>query len=214
MCSAIWRGYRDIKEAGGWVSLIFATLGVYRFCKYRVGFDENLISQLRQLRPSFEVAADTLHPEWRGLLEVISQDSSPVYSGHPHQWVTRNGQDALPLQSTYSQIPGFNFQFIQDPVLDEDTFCGEDPRRIPSLDPCHCQECGQYQSDNVQQNRCACFPALFGSPKPRPPVQVFQTTNSKNNGVVSRAVCRPLISTLPFSTNMLLLEYRTWRRRR
>ncbi|KAL1954069.1 hypothetical protein VTO42DRAFT_1757 [Malbranchea cinnamomea] len=132
------------------------------------------------------MAADTLHPEWRKLLDVVGQGSSPVYSGHPHQWVARNGEDPLPLHLTYPHIPGFTFQFIEDSVVDEDAFPGGDPRRIPGIDECYCQECGQFQSDDVQLNRCACYPALFGSPQSPPPVQIFQTTNGRNNGVVSR----------------------------
>ncbi|KAF7591187.1 hypothetical protein BBP40_001902 [Aspergillus hancockii] len=70
---AIWRGYKEIKDAGGWASLIFASAGVYRFCKYRTGFGDGFSTRLRHIRSSLEVAADTLHPEWRDLLQVIGQ---------------------------------------------------------------------------------------------------------------------------------------------
>jgi hypothetical protein len=45
--SLIWRGYKEIKDAGGWVSLIFAGAGVYRTCKYRIGFEAIYPSDLR-----------------------------------------------------------------------------------------------------------------------------------------------------------------------
>ena len=185
---SIWRGYREIKEAGGWVALTFASSGIYRFCKYRTGFDEGLMSRLRQLRSSLEVAADTLHPEWRQLLEVIGQRSQPLYSGHPNEWVTRNGEMALPLHSTYPHLSSFDYQFIEESVLDRHVFGADDPRRVPRMSPDHCQECGQLQSDNVQHNRCMCFPSLYGSPRSPPPLQIFQTPNGKNNGIVSRCV--------------------------
>ncbi|KAK2867785.1 hypothetical protein FQN49_003476 [Arthroderma sp. PD_2] len=183
---AIWRGYRDIKNAGGWVSLIFASSGVYRFCKYRTGFNQAFGTRLSQLRSSFELAADTLHPEWRQLLNIISQDSSLVYTGHPHQWATRNGEDALPLYLTYPHIPNFGYEFIKESVLDRDAFGTEDPRRTPGIKPDRCHDCGQYQSNNVERNRCSCFPTLYGNPTSHPPIQIFQTSNGKNNGVVSR----------------------------
>ncbi|OJD17773.1 hypothetical protein AJ78_02182 [Emergomyces pasteurianus Ep9510] len=185
---AIWRGYRAIKEAGGWASLAFASSGVYRFCKYRTGFDDTFISRLQQLRHSFEVAADTLHPEWRQLLEVIGQQTPPCYTGHPHEWVvTEIGSAAIPLSATYPHIPGdFNYQFIEESLWNSDTFGAEDPRQVPNMDPHTCRECHQYQSDNVQVNRCMCFPLLYGNPRSPPPLQIFQTTNGKNNGVVTR----------------------------
>ncbi|PGG95354.1 hypothetical protein GX51_08270 [Blastomyces parvus] len=185
---AIWRGYREIKDAGGWASLAFASSGVYRFCKYRSGFDDAFLSRLQQLRGSFEVAADTLHPEWRQLLEVIGQRSPLQYTGHPHEWVvTENGTSALPLSATYPHIPGdFVFQFIDESTCDRDVFGAEDPRQVPDLDPHTCRQCHQHQSDNVQLNRCMCFPSLYGNPKSPPPLQIFQTKNGKNNGVLTR----------------------------
>jgi hypothetical protein len=56
----VWRGYKEIKDAGGWVALVFAGMGIYRFCKYRIGFDRDSMQRLRSLRPALEVAADTL----------------------------------------------------------------------------------------------------------------------------------------------------------
>ena len=57
---AIWRGYKEIKDHGGWVCLVFAGMGIYRFCKYRIGFDPESMAILRRTRARFEVAADTL----------------------------------------------------------------------------------------------------------------------------------------------------------
>lgn len=86
---AIWRGYHDIKSAGGWVALVFAGMGLYRFCKYRVSFTEETFETLRALRHRFEVAADTLHPRWRILLGIVGEPTQPKYRGHPHDWVVR-----------------------------------------------------------------------------------------------------------------------------
>lgn len=167
---------------------------MYRFCKYRAEFGELLFSRLDHIRASLEVAADTLHPEWRDLLQVIQQDTPPVYHGHPHEWVTttRNDGRALPLDSTYghlqSQLPnGFQYRFIDDCVLDSSIY-GTDPRRVPGLNnPDICALCHERQSDEVQKNQCMCFPALFGGVRGPVPVQIF-CTNGKNNGVVARCV--------------------------
>ena len=80
---AIWRGYHDIKSAGGWVALVFAGMGLYRFCKYRVSFTEETFDKLRALRHRFEVAADTLHPRWRTLLDIVGESTQTKYRGHP-----------------------------------------------------------------------------------------------------------------------------------
>ncbi|KAL3452086.1 hypothetical protein BJX65DRAFT_320813 [Aspergillus insuetus] len=186
---AIWRGYKEIKDAGGWLSLIFASVGVYRFCKYRTEFGEILFSRLRQIRSSLEVAADTLHPEWRDLLRVIQQETPQVYHGHPHEWVTvaTAEEPALPLASTYDHLKlpdGFEYRFIEECILD--TVFTEDPRRVPDLDPDICPVCSARQSDIIEQNQCTCFPALFGGVRTPPPVQIFRTPNGKNNGVIAR----------------------------
>ncbi|GAB1191791.1 hypothetical protein APSETT444_000974 [Aspergillus pseudonomiae] len=134
---AIWRGYKEIKDAGGWASLIFASAGVYRFCKYRTGFGEGFSTRLRHIRSSLEVAADTLHPDWRDLLQVIGQQETRQYHGHPHEWVTVTGRPAVPLISTYEhlQLPnGFHYRFIDECVLDTAAFGTEDPRRVPEID--------------------------------------------------------------------------------
>lgn len=188
---AIWRGYKEIKEAGGWASLVFAGSGVYRLCKYRVGFDDGLISQLRCLRHALEVAADTLHPEWRQLLDIIGQKSSPQYPGHPHEWVILDAHPAQPLRSTYSHLGNeLDYHFIEESVIDRAVFDAYDPRRTPHINPKFCPVCEQRQSDNISLNRCSCFPDMFGCVKLPPAVQVFRTESGKNNGIVARLVSR------------------------
>ncbi|KAL1978521.1 hypothetical protein VTN31DRAFT_1380 [Thermomyces dupontii] len=187
---AIWRGYKEIKDAGGWASLIFASTGVYRFCKYRVGFDEGLTTRLRSMADAIEVAADTLHPNWRDLLQVIGQGGSPRYHGHPHEWVIMPSGPAVPLASTYEHLDlpgGFQFQFIDECVIDRNVFGDADPRVVPLDDPDICQVCKERQSDDPKLNRCSCFPTWFGSPRYPVPVQLFHTTNGKNNGVIARS---------------------------
>ncbi|KAI2704637.1 hypothetical protein CBS147354_9631 [Penicillium roqueforti] len=186
---AIWRGYKEIKDSGGWASLIFAGSGIYRVCKYRIGFDNGLLSQLRHIASSLEVAADTLHPGWRDLLRVVSQNGSCRYAGHPHEWVTVDTGPALPLKSTYSHLKlpnGFDYQFVDDCVIDHNVFGGDDPRRGLEIDPDICQLCKEQQTDDVISNRCSCFPALFGGVRYSLPVQVYHTASGKNNGVIAR----------------------------
>ena len=179
---------------------------MYRFCKYRAEFGDLLFSRLGHIRSSLEVAADTLHPEWRDLLQVIQQDSPRVYHGHPHEWVTTGSTDkpALPLDSTYehlqSQLPnGLQYRFIDECVLDSSIYGTTDPRRVPGLDnPDICALCHERQSDEVQKNQCMCFPALFGGVRGPVPVQIFRTANGKNNGVVARCVRGPPLLPYPY----------------
>lgn len=188
MIRAIWRGYKEIKNYGGWAALVFASAGVYRFCKYRAEFGDGLFSRLRHIRSSLEVAADTLHPRWRELLRVIQQDTPRVYTGHPHEWVTTDGA-GVHISKTYDHLNlpnGFNYRFIDECVLDN-TFYTSDPRRVDTSDICPL--CHEKQSDDIKQNQCACF-SLFGSIPSPAPVQVFRT-NGKNNGVVARCVSPP-----------------------
>ncbi|KAI2991445.1 hypothetical protein CBS147344_1588 [Aspergillus niger] len=186
---AIWRGYKEIKDTGGWACLIFASTGIYRFCKYRTEFGEGLFTRLRHLQSSFEVAADTLHPGWRDLLQVIRQNTSCVYHGHPHEWVNMSEGAAVPLASTYEHLDlpqGLQYQFIEECVLDRTHFGTHDPRRVPELDPDLCLVCKERQSDEIQKNQCLCFPALFGGVRHPVPVQVFRTSTGKNNGIIAR----------------------------
>ncbi|KAL5002006.1 hypothetical protein BDV10DRAFT_158078 [Aspergillus recurvatus] len=188
---AIWRGYKEIKDYGGWAALVFASAGVYRFCKYRKEFGEGLFSRLRRIQSSLEVAADTLHPGWRDLLKVIQQDTSAVYHGHPHEWVTTLASEgpALALESTYGHLNlpcGFQYEFIDECVLDQSVFGDTDPRSVPELDEDACPVCHERQSDDIRENQCMCFPAVFGGIRAPVPIQIFRTINGKNNGVVAR----------------------------
>ncbi|KAL4794577.1 hypothetical protein BDV19DRAFT_364830 [Aspergillus venezuelensis] len=198
---AIWRGYKEIKDYGGWAALVFASAGVYRFCKYRSEFGQELFSRLRHVRSSLEVAADTLHPGWRDLLRVVQQDVPIVYNGHPHNWVITDDDAALPLASTYEHLnlpDGLQYTFIDSCVLDEKVFGTKDPRRALEIDSEICYLCHERQSDNVTQNNCMCFPTVFGGEKGYVPVQVFRTPNGKNNGVVARC---------PFPRGTALAEF-------
>lgn len=53
--------------------------------KYRVGFDSNSLSKLSRHRSRFEVAADTIQPQWRGLLSLLLGKSRCIYRGKPLQ---------------------------------------------------------------------------------------------------------------------------------
>lgn len=210
---AIWRGYREIKDAGGWAALVFAGMGIYRFCKYRIGFDADSMQRLRHLRPALEVAADTMSPGWRRLLAVVGEPADRVYAGHPHDWVIcLDGSPPLSLRQTYLQWdPNFEYKHIEESVVDQAAWGCEDPRWAPSsssssssspssssLDAAAltrtrvssqfvCEVCGSQQSDNAKVNGCACFPSLFGcvAPAPPSPVQVFRTPDGRNNGLMA-----------------------------
>ncbi|KGO64372.1 hypothetical protein PITC_022710 [Penicillium italicum] len=136
-----------------------------------------------------EAATDTLHPGWRDLLRVVSQNAFCRYAGHPHEWVTVDTGPALPLKSTYSHLKlpnGFDYQFVDDCVIDHNVFGGDDPRRRLEIDPDICQLCKEQQTDDVISNRCSCFPALFGGVRCSLPVQLYHTASGKNNGVIAR----------------------------
>lgn len=193
---SIWRGYNEIKQAGGWASLVFAGMGIYRFCKYRIGFDKDSMQRLRNLRPAIEVAADTLHPNWRQLLTTIGEPSRQIYRGHPHDYaICLSGSPPVPLRATYLQWdPNFSYQHIDEPVIDEHAWGCDDPRWTPpttssSGEPSAlplCDTCGKEQSDDPKQNSCFCFPTLFGAARPLPaPVLIFRTTDGRNNGLMA-----------------------------
>ncbi|KAL2753159.1 hypothetical protein ACRALDRAFT_2044803 [Sodiomyces alcalophilus JCM 7366] len=189
----IWRGYKEIKDAGGWAALVFAGIGLYRFCKYRVGFTKEGMQRLRTFKTRFEVAADTLHPNWRQLLTIVGEHSAQTkLTGHPHNWVVyTDGSEPVPLASTYLDLdPGFNFEHVDESVIDVHTWGAEDPRWMPppqlsaaSAAVYKCTACGMEQDDDLKRNNCYCYPSLFGCPRSCPPVQVFHTRNGKRNGV-------------------------------
>ncbi|KAI1438321.1 hypothetical protein GGR50DRAFT_488487 [Xylaria sp. CBS 124048] len=193
---AIWRGYKEIKDAGGWASLVFAGIGIYRFCKYRIGFDSESMQRLRNLRPALEAAADTMSPNWRRLLSIVNEPSERIYDGHPHDWVVSlDGSPPMQLRQTYLQWdPGFKYEHIDECIIDQAAWGWNDPRWTPpSTDALTrvsgrftCQTCAREQSDNPKRNECYCFPSLFGSAAPTPaPVQVFRTPDGRNNGLMA-----------------------------
>jgi ATP-dependent RNA helicase DDX49/DBP8 len=192
---AIWRGYKEVKDAAGWAALVFAGMGIYRFCKYRVGFDKDAMRRLRNLRKRLEVAADTLHPHWRELLAIVGESPTLQYPGHPHEWVVSgDGTDPIPLRQTYlDQNRYFAFEHIDESIVDESVWGCEDPRWMPQPNSIArvngqyiCASCGEQQSDDPKANACFCFPSLFGCVKRKPPpVQVFRTPDGKNNGLLA-----------------------------
>ncbi|KAF1832211.1 SET domain-containing protein [Decorospora gaudefroyi] len=192
---AIWRGYKEVKDAAGWAALVFAGMGIYRFCKYRVGFDKDAMRRLKNLRKRLEVAADTLHPHWRQLLAIVGESQTLQYPGHPHEWVVfDDGSDPLPLRQTYMlHDPYFAFEHIEESVIDESVWGCEDPRWTPQSNAVArtsgvyiCALCNEPQSDDAQENSCFCFPSLFGCVKRKPaPLQVYRTAVGKNNGLVA-----------------------------
>ncbi|KAL8993937.1 MAG: hypothetical protein Q9169_005972 [Polycauliona sp. 2 TL-2023] len=184
---AIWRGYQEIKNAGGWTSLVFSGAGIYSTCKYRIGFDDGLLQRLEKIQPWLEVAADTLHPTWRCLLTPVGGYTQPKYSGHHHDWVIDGKHDPIPLSKTYQQWdPDFTFQHLDQCVLD-DFWNGQDPRRLDTAEIFTCLDCEHRQSEDPQINQCACFPTLssFASRTPAP-VQVARCPGGKNNGLFAR----------------------------
>ncbi|KAL5115410.1 putative RNA helicase [Pleosporales sp. CAS-2024a] len=192
---AIWKGYKDVKDAAGYAALVFAGMGIYRFCKYRVGFDQEAMRRLKNLRKRLEVAADTLHPHWRQLLAIVGEPQALKYPGHPHEWVVyEDGSDPKPLRQTYiDNGQFFEFEHIEESVIDKSVWGCEDPRWIPPEDAVTrasgiyiCSICKEQQSDEAKLNGCVCFPSLFGCPKRKPPpVQIFRTADGKNNGLIA-----------------------------
>ena len=191
---AVWRGYHEIEQAGGWVPLVFAGMGLYRYCKYRIDFTPEALSKLDTMRSAFEVAADTLHPQWRQLLSIVDEPTLIRYTGHPHDWVVSE-QGAVPLRETYLQWdPEFTYEHLPDSIVNEDAWGDYDPRSLPerssvlSRKDLICEKCGQLQSDVSKENACICFPNLYGGKKGPVPVQVFRTAVGKNNGLMALCV--------------------------
>jgi len=187
----VWRGYHDIALSGGWAALVFAGMGLYRFCKYRSSFTAGTFDTLKARKHRFEVAADTLHPRWRQLLGIIGRPTERKYTGHPHDWVVAGpGDEALPLPKTYHQWDkDFSYTHLDEANIDADFWGASDPRTVssPSSDGVYtCDTCGEHQSDDPTANYCSCFPNLYGSVKAVPaPVQIFRTPNGKNNGLIA-----------------------------
>lgn len=134
--------------------------------------------RMRNLRKRLEVAADTLHPHWRQLLAIVGDSPSIQYPGHPHDWVVSDdGSDPIPLRQTYqSHDPYFAFEHIEESIIDDYAWKGEDPRWIPQTNALvrgngqyTCELCKEHQSDDPKLNSCFCFPSLFGCVKRKPP---------------------------------------------
>lgn len=187
----IWRGYHDIQKHGGWAALVFAGMGLYRFCKYRVAFTQETFQKLQTLRHRFEVASDTLHPHWRQLLGIIGGPTDRKYTGHPHDWVVGDPtNEALPLAETYRQWDNnFTYEHLEESIVDEEAWGQYDPRTVhPSYSPNAyvCQLCNEHQSDDPRENACKCFSNLYGSTRANfVPVQIFRTGSGKNNGLLA-----------------------------
>ncbi|KAJ4301461.1 putative RNA helicase [Kalmusia sp. IMI 367209] len=191
---AVWRGYKEVKDAAGWAALVFSGMGIYRFCKYRVEFTREAMKRLQILRPRFEVVADTLHPSWRQLLSIVGVSSRLQYVGHPHDWVvSEDGSPPVPLRSLcIEQDPYFEFEQLEESIIDQRAWRGDDPRWVPQpkvavqSNGYTCAVCGEKQSEEAESNSCYCFPNLFGCVKRRsPPVQVYRTQNGRNNGLLA-----------------------------
>ncbi|KAF2173133.1 hypothetical protein M409DRAFT_17080 [Zasmidium cellare ATCC 36951] len=186
----IWRGYHDIAKAGGWAALVFAGMGLYRFCKYRVSFTEETFQTLKGLRHRFEVAADTLHPRWRNLLAIVGIMEDRKYTGHPHDWVVCGPNDEpIPLPITYHQWDkSFSYNHLEESLIDEDAWGLFDPRTVvlsTESSPHRCTVCSEEQSEDPRLNSCACFPNLYDAKAGSIPVQVYRTPNGKNNGLLA-----------------------------
>lgn len=190
--TGVWRGYQEIARHGGYVALVFAGPGLYRFCKYRLSStNSDAFQKLQKLRPAFEVAADTLHPCWRQVLGFLGLSSTRKYTGHLHDWVlTGPGSEPVSLASTYRKWDEhFSYHHIHDSIIDEEAWGDYDPRTTKpatSADANTCQACRKHQADDCVVNECACFPNLYGGPRPErrlPPVQIAQTFSGKNNGL-------------------------------
>jgi hypothetical protein len=200
----VWRGYHDIQKTGGWAALVFAGMGLYRFCKYRVSFDDESFQAFRALKHRFEVAADTLHPRWRQLLGIVGASTERKYIGHPHDYVIGlPNNEALPLSITYQQWDkDFSYTHLDTCQVDEESWGLYDPRVVHTaraLDFHECQICHARQSDDPPENSCNCFPNLYPQIVPYDaPVQVYRTPNGRNNG---------LIACLPFERGTAVGEF-------
>ena len=183
----IWKGYREIKDAAGWAALTFSGPGIYRFSKYRMGFGQEAMAKLQSLRSRFEVAADTLQPQWRQTLALVGVSTRRIYRGHPHDWVVSKKDDPVPLAWTYRHLEHpFAFEHIRKSLIDEEAWGTYDPRRLENGPHYLCTLCSKPQSELAVKNECECFADLFGrSAPPLNPVQVFGTEDGRNNGLMA-----------------------------
>lgn len=188
----MWRGYHQIKEAGGYVALVFAGMGIYRLCKYRIDFEDESFAYLRALQPRFELAADTLHPVWRQLLAVVGKSTDARYRGHPLDWCVGGSANPEPLADGYlRRDPQFDLTLVNESEVDQSAWPSGDPRRVNppmSSGVYECVVCGQTQSDETKENKCYCFPSIYGDVRGAPPVQIFKTLDGRNNGLIACCV--------------------------
>ena len=159
--------------------------------RYRVSFNDDTFQTLRALKHRFEVAADTLHPNWRQLLAIVNGPTERKYTGHPHDHVVAgSGNEAIPLAETYHQWDkDFSYIHLDQSSIDEDAWGLYDPRVIcPANMPAAwtCQVCNEQQSDDPTKNSCNCFPTLYPPVlAANMPVQVYRTPNGRNNGLIA-----------------------------
>lgn len=99
--------------------------------------------------------------------------------------------EAVPLATTYHKWDiNFSYQHLEESAINEEVWGLFDPRTVTSInDPASqtCVACGEHQSEDLQSNHCVCFPNLYGTPRVPGfvPVQVYQTPNGKNNGLLA-----------------------------
>lgn len=187
--TAVWKGYREIKQAAGWTALVFAGSGIYRYCKYRQGFDDDAMHKLKCMRIRAEVAADTIQPQWREILALTDDSTAVNWTGHPHDWTVslKENEDPLPLPLTYKQWDAnFTFEHLSESRIDTEQYGIQDPRQFEYGPEYYCRSCTQRQSMIQEENLCECFPDIYG-PNARMacPVQIFRTENGKNNGLIA-----------------------------
>lgn len=187
--TAVWKGYKEIKHAAGWAALVFAGSGIYRYCKYRQGFDDDAMQKLRCLRTRAEVAADAIQPQWREVLALVNGATAVIWAGHPHDWTVSLKEDEgpLPLPVTYKKWDAnFTFEHLYWSRIDTEQWGDQDPRQFEFGPEYYCRSCTQRQSLAQDENSCECFPDIYG-PNARSscPVQIFRTENGKNNGLIA-----------------------------
>lgn len=123
---------------------------------------------------------------------MIGVSLDHVYHGHPHDWAVQEDGDPIPLAATYQHQAGpFFYRQITESVVDEHIWSDSDPRRVSHANRHFCAVCGCMQSDDPVNNRCSCFPDLYGDKTGPRPVQVIRTKDSRNNGLVACCVNRP-----------------------
>jgi len=59
-------------------------MGIYRFCKYRIGFDPESMAHLRRTRARFEVAADTLVRLLLPFSQIIADTRHSTHTGETY----------------------------------------------------------------------------------------------------------------------------------